>query len=172
MDNSEISFDAVLDIAKEAGLLEEHFAQPQYFFAWVYRSLLWEILSKFVPGRHNLKSSEYDLDAEGRIKEITLIVEFEQLDELETVLSFLQKRHGLIPTQLREMMNLIVAIYYAKKDVLFIGHDCMRMISHAEFVISESDEGGVLTDKIISQHAYQCMGLFHKLLEKMIEDVF
>lgn len=164
----ELTMDKVSEIAQEAGLTKDGFTKDDFFYAWLYKNIIWQLALIFVRerGALELTNSEYLLDENSDVVEVALILEFDK-KTMKQFAIFLRRHKKIIPPELRKMFVLSAGSHYNKQQrSLLITADKITTRPIMNWANEGSD--GSLTDEIHSQDVYSGNRIFNNNLATLL----
>lgn len=165
-----LSLSRLLELANKADLKKDSFSQEIFFFVTIYRCLIVRLAKEFSGSSLNVKATEYNFDEQGekgKIREITIIIDFLGEHEMFDFGFFVSKCTSLIPEELRKMFDVAVGCQYGDEGGFIITEKDIKYISKEEFQAEETH--GSLIDEINEHEAYTAMGRFRNLLLEEIK---
>lgn len=159
----ELLFKDMMNFAGKFGLKKDGFSQEQFYKAWIYKYIILNLAYLFAGDFKNvsLSNTEYVLNDNDSVKEISLILEFKNKNMVEFI-EFLKKNPQLIPKELRQTLILSAGSNHNRQKVLSIDQKKIAGISKKKWNSECSD--GSLTDEIIKHEIYKSTRDFSKYL--------
>jgi hypothetical protein len=157
----------LLALAEKSGLNKKAFSKPKYFYAWLYRILIAEMIRDLCGNEYEIQNSEYTLNRNGKIRELTIILEL-QIDKIQDVGVYLAKNTELIPWELRQKHDMCIGHYDDENGGIVIDKNSIKLISQSEFCSGYSD--GSLTDEVKDQKAYSRTSKLRSAIRKLLKE--
>jgi len=161
--DKKLTLTSLIDMARSAGMQKSQFNGEVFFYAMLYRCIIWELARIFCVDKNDreLTNTEYTLDDHNDVKEVSLLLNFKK-NKMSDFVRFLKDNEDFLPNELRAMFRLSVGYGYGNKEALLIDAKQIANISQVEFERENSD--GSLTDKILDSRGYMALGRFSERL--------
>lgn len=148
----------LLEIADKAGLSKSDFSKETFYYAQLYKTIIWVFALLFCNEKRKdceNESTEYNLDEEGKVKEIYLALSFRK-KKMKRFVKFVSKNQKCLPSDLKKSFRLDAGIcdHYGDGGLVIYPRK-IRYLKPVEYQELYEDTEGSLTDEIINRDAYK-----------------
>lgn len=157
-----MDFENLLKVADSAGLKKDYFSSEIYFYAWLYKSIIVNLIRELCPREFNITNSEYGFIPDSDKIDLVILLELYGSKKIKDVGQYIAANLQMIPTELRQRFNFLVGYNRGNDGGFVINEFGLKFISQDEFMADDTD--GSLTDEIIDQAAYAANGKLKTLL--------
>ncbi len=160
-----LDFDKLMRLAIDAGFRKIDFTKDLFFFALIYKEIIWRLALNFSKRSCNITNTEYLFDNDESFT-LTILMDFLEKNQMHEFMNFILRKCNFIPNRLRDVIDMYIGFNYGNEGAIVIRKNDIIFITQEKFMTDDSE--GSLTDEILDVRVYEAIKKFRKVLSNII----